>query len=552
MATPVLTPKAASSSRNIRPSRSSSSVLNTKLSESSSGKWGVLVFGLLLVGGLLYIGDKLSLDLASVHPRTIFPFILLGVALLIALGFEFVNGFLDTANAVATVIYTHSLDPHVAVVFSGILNFVGVLLSSGAVAFAIIGLLPVELLLKISHGSGFSMVFAVLIAAIVWNLATWWKALPVSSSHTMIGSILGVALAYQFTQSSGTAALDWNQIKKVLEALLISPVIGFIFAALVLILFKLVARDPRLYKEPEGTAPPPFYIRALLVLTCGGVSYAHGSNDGQKGMGLIMLILVGTVPTAFALNHHVSLADTQGFAAISTQASTAISHYYAPPTPTTSATATDAELKHFISTRTYDANVLPALQLQINTLNTEIASVGSLSTIPPAMQPRVRNQMYLSSETLRLLPIAKNAPHLVSADTAVLSAYRGYLDRSTRYIPIWVKVAVALALGLGTMVGWKRIVVTVGEKIGKTHLTYAQGAAAQLVAMCTILVADTYGLPVSTTHVLNSGIAGTMTANGSGLQWTTIRNIVMAWVFTLPAAALLSGCLFYLFNIFVH
>ncbi|MGA7158217.1 MAG: inorganic phosphate transporter [Acidobacteriaceae bacterium] len=546
MATPVLSPQAASSKPKSSPASRQASLLDAKLAASSPGKAGVIAFAVLLIGGLAYIADKLSTDLSTVHPASIFPFVLLGVALLIALGFEFVNGFLDTANAVATVIYTHSLDPHIAVVYSGVLNFVGVLLSSGAVAFAIIGLLPVELLLKISHGSGFSMVFAVLIAAIVWNLATWWRALPVSSSHTMIGSILGVALAYQFTQGN-RAALDWNQIKKVLEALLISPVIGFVFAGLVLILFKFAARDPRLYKEPEGTAPPPFYIRALLVLTCGGVSYAHGSNDGQKGMGLIMLILVGTVPTAFALNHHVSLADTQNFAAISTQASTALSHYAGPTIPLS--TSADAELQHFLSTKTYDPAVLPALEFQINTLRDEVASVGSLATVPPAMQSTVRNQMYLVSETLRLLPAAAHAPHPASADTATLTAYRSLLDRSIRFIPTWVKVAVALALGLGTMVGWKRIVITVGEKIGKTHLTYAQGAAAQLVAMCTILVADTYGLPVSTTHVLNSGIAGTMTANGSGLQWNTIRNIAMAWVFTLPAAALLSGGLFYLFNI---
>ena len=134
-------------------------------------------------------------------------------------------------------------------------------------------------------------------------------------------------------------------------------------------------------------------------------------------------------------------------------------------------------------------------------------------------------------------------------DIKVISNYKGFLDKSTKFIPSWVKVAVALALGLGTMVGWKRIVVTVGEKIGKTHLTYAQGAAAELTAMCTILAADGYGLPVSTTHVLSSGVAGTMAANRSGLQLETIRNIAAAWVFTLPAAALLSGCLFWIFNL---
>ncbi|MGC9199147.1 MAG: inorganic phosphate transporter [Acidobacteriaceae bacterium] len=543
MAAPVLTSHAA---RN-------TSILDKKLAQSSPGKWSVLAFSFLLLIGLLYIGDALRLDLSQAQLHSIFPLLLLGIALLSALAFEFVNGFLDTANAVATVIYTHSLDPYVAVVYSGILNFVGVLLSSGTVAFAIIGLLPVELFLKISHGSGFSMVFAVLIAAIVWNIGSWWKGLPVSSSHTLIGSILGVALAYRLTQGAQSARLDWGQIQRVLVSLLISPVIGFIFAGLVLLLFRLVARDPRLYKEPSGAAPPPFYIRALLILTCGGVSYAHGSNDGQKGMGLIMLILVGTIPTAFALNHQVNLRGTQNFTVISQQAELAIRHAMGPAKAASpSVAAAGAELQQFISSRTYKPSVLPSLQVEIDNLRAEDASYSSLAAIPSSLQPTISNQMFLCGQALQLLPKLKGAPRFYPQDAATLSTYRKVLNRSTRFIPIWVKVAVALALGLGTMVGWRRIVITVGEKIGKTHLTYAQGAAAQLVAMCTILAAGAWGLPVSTTHVLNSGIAGAMTANGSGLQWITIRNIAMAWVLTLPIAALLSGTLFYLFSLFIH
>jgi len=226
------------------------------------------------------------------------------------------------------VIYTNSLQPHVAVVYSGIKNFVGVLLSSGAVAYSIITLLPVELILKVSKGSGFSMVFALLVAAIVWNLATWWKGLPASSSHTMIGSIIGVGVANQLMQgNSGTSGVEWEQVTKVFKALLISPLVGFVLAAVLFLLFKLLARDPRLYTAPKGTTPPPLYIRALLILTCGGVSYAHGSNDGQKGMGLIMLILVGTVPTAYALNHTVSKKEVAAF----TQSSTATAGERAQP-----------------------------------------------------------------------------------------------------------------------------------------------------------------------------------------------------------------------------
>ena len=411
-------------------------------------------------------------------------------------------------------------------------------------AFSIITLLPVELILKVSKGSGFSMVFALLVAAILWNLATWWRGLPASSSHTMIGSILGVGIMNQMMQgNSGTSGVDWEQVTKVFKALLVSPVVGFVCAALVFFLFKLVAKDPRLYKAPEGSAPPPFYIRCLLILTCGGVSYAHGSNDGQKGMGLIMLILVGTVPTAYALNHTVGAGEVQTFAAVSTQVAGALQNYVAP-----TAVAQDAgpELERFVSSKKYEPGVMLALQQEVNEIRNEATGYGSLGNVPAEMQANVRNQMYLVSEMFRLLP--KFGPKMSAGDIKVIANYKGFLDRSTRFIPTWVKVAVALALGLGTMVGWKRIVITVGEKIGKTHLTYAQGASAELVAMCTILAADNYGLPVSTTHVLSSGVAGTMAANRSGLQVSTIRDIALAWVFTLPAAAVLSGCLFWLFN----
>jgi PiT family inorganic phosphate transporter len=521
------------------------SVLDEKLKKSSPGRIGMVLFGLMLVGGLAYIATQLWGDLSVVHSVGLFPYFLLGLALLIALGFEFVNGFHDTANAVATVIYTHSLEPHVAVVYSGILNFIGVMVSSGAVAFAIISLLPVELILKVSKGAGFSMVFALLVAAILWNLATWYKGLPASSSHTMIGSILGVGVANQLMQgNSGTAGVDWEQVMKVFKALLVSPLVGFVMAAAIFLLFKLVARDPRLYKAPEGTAPPPLWIRALLICTCGGVSFFHGSNDGQKGMGLIMLILVGTVPTAYALNHAMGANQVQNFTQVSTQVVAALDHYVdknvvmQEPEP---------ELENFVSTKKYDPGVTLALQQMVVDIRNEAAAYKTLKGVPQEMQANVRNQMYLTSETLRLM--AKNGgPKLSAEDAKVIAQYKGLLDTSTKFIPTWVKVAVALALGMGTMIGWKRIVVTVGEKIGKTHLTYAQGAAAEITAMITIGLADGYGLPVSTTHVLSSGVAGTMAANRSGLQMSTIRSIAAAWVFTLPAAALLSGGLFWLFT----
>jgi PiT family inorganic phosphate transporter len=361
----------------------------------------------------------------------------------------------------------------------------------------------------------------------------------------MIGSIIGVGVANQLMQgNSGTSGVEWDQVIKVFKALLLSPVIGFAMAALLFLLFKLLARDPRLYEAPKGSAPPPFYIRLLLIGTCGGVSYFHGSNDGQKGMGLIMLILVGTVPTAYALNHAVGAREVQDFAAVSTQVAGVLSNYVDP-----SAVPSTAEpvLSNFVSTKKYEPNVIPALEQMVTDIRNEANTYGSLGKVPSNMQANVRNQMYLTSESFRIL--AKSGPQMNDTDKKIIANYKGWLDKSTRFIPTWVKVAVALALGLGTMIGWKRIVVTVGEKIGKTHLTYAQGASAEITAMITIWMADNLGLPVSTTHVLSSGIAGTMAANKSGLQMSTVRDIALAWVFTLPAAALLSGCLFWLFNL---
>ena len=511
------------------------------------GRAGVFLFGLISLIGVGYIVAQLRADLAPVHYNSASPYVLLGLALAIALGFEFVNGFHDTANAVATVIYTNSMSPHSAVVYSGILNFIGVLFSSGTVAFAIVALLPVELILKANDGAGFSMIFALLVAAILWNLATWHRGLPASSSHTMIGSIIGVGVAYHLMQGrDGTAGVNWEQVRKVFEALLFSPLIGFVLAVVLFALFKLVARDPRLYKAPEGTAPPPFYIRVMLILMCGGVSYAHGQNDGQKGMGLIMLILVGTVPAAYALNHAMGANQVQAFAAVSTQAAQVMDHYAKP-----AATGVDSaqELEADIRTGRYEPEVLPALRDMMLNIRGEAIAFRTLANVPQNMPGNLRNQMYLASETLRLLTKGSTTgPKISSADAVVLAKYQSFLDKSTKFIPTWVKVAVALALGMGTMIGWKRIVVTVGEKIGKTRMSYAQGATAQIVAMATILGAGAYGLPVSTTHVLSSSVAGSMCANGSGLQRITVRNIIMAWIFTLPAAALLSGGLYWAFH----
>lgn len=521
-------------------------LLEQKMKHAPS-RIGIAAFLLAMMAGVIYIVFHVARDLDAASITSYAPYGLLALALLIALGFEFVNGFHDTANAVATVIYTHSLEPNIAVVWSGICNLVGVLLSSGTVAFAVITLLPVELILKVSSGAGFAMVFALLIAAIVWNLGTWWAGLPASSSHTMVGSIIGVGIANQMLSGkSGTSGLDWEQALKVLKALLISPLIGFVLAGMLILLSKQVAKFPELYEAPKDNAPPPWPIRALLILTCSGVSFSHGSNDGQKGMGLIMLILIGTVPTAYALNRAISPSEVQDYIAASETAGHILDRHVDPR----GILGPDAraEVTEYIRTKQLQPDTILALRELIEDLSHEAALYKEFKAVPPHERANVRNDMYVASEALRLMDKSNN-PKFSPEERASLRNYKGKLDKATKFIPTWVKVAVALALGLGTMVGWRRIVVTVGERIGKQHLSYAQGASAELVAMGTILAANSWGLPVSTTHILSSGVAGTMAANGNGVHFSTVRNIAAGWIFTLPAAALLSGTLYFVFRL---
>ncbi|ALG68671.1 inorganic phosphate transporter [Beggiatoa leptomitoformis] len=506
----------------------------------------VAIFVGLLITGLGFAGYSLAIDISGsgAVSDNLFPYFLLVVALLIALGFEFVNGFHDTANAVATVIYTHSMKPNLAVMWSGAFNFLGVLVSSGAVAFGIISLLPVELILQVGSGSGFAMVFALLIAAILWNVGTWLLGLPASSSHTMIGSIIGVGVANALMHGrDGTSGVDWTQVSKVGYSLLLSPMVGFGVAALLLLVLKLVVKNKALYEAPKGNEPPPWWIRSLLILTCTGVSFAHGSNDGQKGMGLIMLILIGTAPIAYSLNRAMPVEHSATFLAVSQAAKASLEKAAKVAAPED----VRKSVTEYIRTKSYQPEVIPALAYLVGDIAVQVKQHGSLANVPANLVPNVRSDMYLASESLQLM--GKDSNLSFDEDSkGNLKALKKELDNATKFIPLWVKIAVAIALGLGTMVGWKRIVVTVGEKIGKTHLTYAQGASAELVAMTTIGAADIFGLPVSTTHVLSSGVAGTMVANKSGLQLATIKNLVMAWVLTLPVAMLLSGSLFWLFT----
>jgi PiT family inorganic phosphate transporter len=508
-------------------------------------KFFMPVFLTIIVSTLIYIGFQLSADLSHVPALSMYSVILLATALFIALGFEFVNGFHDTANAVATVIYTNALSAPVAVMWAGFCNFLGVMVASGAVAYGIIALLPVELIMNVGSGAGFAMVFAMLIAAIVWNLGTWFFGIPASSSHTLIGSILGVGIMnYLLNSGAGASGVDMEQVMKVGKALLFSPLIGFAFAAILFLLVKKIfKKQMELFQPPEGNKPPPPLIRAILIFTCTGVSFAHGSNDGQKGMGLIMLILIGIVPLAYSLNKELDQNHIQSFQQLSTQTADVI---YAQHVDMPDEKARQI-ITSYIQTKEITPEVVPALASLTDHLGERVGQYGNLKDVPEAEVAEMRNDMYLSTTSFKRLDKANALPEMSEEQIKVVKSYRSHLDSFLQYIPTWVKVAVALALGLGTMVGWKRIVVTVGERIGKQHMTYGQGMSAELVAMSTIAAADGLGMPVSTTHVLNSAVAGTMVANKSGLNFQMVRTILSAWIFTLPATICLSGSLFWLF-----
>ena len=470
--------------------------------------------------------------------------ILLCCAVLLALSFEFVNGFHDTANAVATVIYTNSLKPNQAVVWSGTWNLIGVLTSSGTVAFSIVALLPVELVINVGSGAGFAMVFALLLSAIIWNVGTWYLGLPASSSHTLIGSIVGVGLMNSLLSpdSAFGEGVNWAKVSDTVKALIGSPLIGFILAGLLLLLAKAVlSRQPALFRAPEGKAPPPWWIRLLLIFTCTGVSFAHGSNDGQKGMGLIVLILVGIVPSVYALDLGASAPALQELAGSARTFEQQLRAGGTAPGAMPLEAAHKA-LTDYLRHNRVTPDTLPALATVNHGVATVLGGVKNLHDVPGAQRRALRLDIYLASEVAARLIKNKQLP--AKLDAAAITKYQKGLHTLTNFIPTWIKVTVALALGFGTMIGWKRIVITVGEKIGKAHLTYAQGAAAELVTFATIETADLLGLPVSTTHILSSGIAGSMVAHGSGVQRETVRNIILAWVLTLPVCVILGAALF--------
>ena len=455
--------------------------------------------------------------------------VFLVLCLVLACVFEFVNGFHDTANAVATVIYTNSMKPTTAVVYSGVLNFIGVLTGGIAVAMGIVNLLPMEVLVDDNVYHGIAMILALLLSAIIWNLGTWWLGLPASSSHTLIGSILGIGLAFYFLPGNmGGGAVNWDKAKDTGWALLISPMAGFSAAIILMFVFKRFIKNESIYKEPIPGKKPPIWIRMLLWTTCGLVSFFHGQNDGQKGVGLVMMILIAIMPATFSLDKEINLQ--------SVNANIAVVNKIISVTDTTQ--FGKDEFKNYNDIKKYATHFATAT-----------AAKDYADAIPLTERFDLRKDIVKVTKSAEKLMKSPNVA-LSKNDVVTLKSEIKTAKKLVEYAPGWVILMISVSLGLGTMIGWKRIVKTIGEKIGKQHMSYAQGASAEIVASMGIGVASAYGVPVSTTHMLSSGIMGSMVAKKGlkNLQKGTITNILLAWVLTLPVTIVLSGSLFLLFR----
>lgn len=456
--------------------------------------------------------------LAAIPPSSPVALAVLVFCFVLVLAFEFSNGFHDTANAVATVIYTHSLRPTWAVLLSGLLNFAGVLLGGVAVAFTLVELLPPDVLTPPNGNPAVAMLLSLFLAALIWNVTTWWMGIPCSSSHAIIGSLMGVAIVNSITAQRGFGnGVDWSQVWSVLRALFFSPLLGFIGAGVLFRIVHLVIRDRRLFEPTQEGQPPTWWVRILLILTCSGVSFAHGSNDGQKSIGLIMLTVIGIMPAGFALNFAVPAADVPHIAQAAEQAIPLI--------------------------RAHGDDEAPIALRDAAAIRQTLTGASSLSDVPPQDRSALRDAVYHVNAELKLLSERSDVP---ADDRKTAKQLHDTLHAAVEYAPIWVRILSAFCLGCGTMIGYRRIVTTIGERIGKRHLTPAQGASAELVGGLLIGTAGFSGLPVSTTHIIASGVAGTMVGAGAGVQRAVIWQIVIAWVATLPATILLAGGLFWL------
>jgi PiT family inorganic phosphate transporter len=471
--------------------------------------------------------------LSHLDPASALAAGLLIFALVMVIMFEATNGFHDAANAVATVIYTKSLQPGQAVVLSGVMNFVGVLVGGIAVAYALVELLPAEVLSPPDGGPAIAMLVSLFLAALSWNLATWWFALPNSSSHCLIGALIGVALGDSLLHSRELSdGVHWGQLWRVLEALAVSPVLGFVLAGALYFICRKTLHDANLY-QPVTEKPPIWWMRGILILTCSSVSFAHGTNDGQKSIGLIMLTIIGIFPATYALNpaSHLSLKD---MSSVMQQAAPLIERY--GDHQKASGLAAAKSIEQQASSARDDSHVSQpdAAQPRLQT---------GRNSPPAKIRATIRDDAY---QVISQLKHAEDSKRVTAEDKKTAQKLAKELGQSVEYAPFWVRMLSAICLGVGTMIGYKRIVKTLGERLGNIHLTPAQGASAEVVSALLIGTAGFTGLPVSTTHIVTSGIAGTMVASGAGLKHGMISRIAIAWLITLPVTISIAAGLYYL------
>lgn len=467
---------------------------------------------------------------------------LLLLSLGIALFYEMINGFHDTANAVSMIIYTNSLKPSHSVIMAGIMNFFGVLLGGIGVAYAIVHLLPLDIIVSSNQNATLVMIYSLLISAVVWNFGTWYFGIPVSSSHSLIGSLIGVSVAFglmhgfDFTQS-----VNWSAVYKVLLALAISPLVGFGFAYLMMKGARKFFNNPKFYKSPEDEVKrkrPNFWMRMGIIATGAGVSFAHGSNDGQKGMGLVMIILIGILPTYYALD-----MNSQEYKIKQVQNSaTNLANFYAENNTTLNQLVDD---KHLISALKVQNTIAECNVNQVHETTALIAT--KLEGIDSYSQLSEKDRWSVHNAVLCTDNFFTQVEKVVDKDQSnYIKDQRKALVSSAEYVPYWVIIAVALAISIGTMIGYKRIVLTIGEKIGSKPINYMQGTVSQAIAMVTILFANFMHAPVSTTHIVSSSVAGSMVAEpDGGVQKNMVKTILLSWVFTLPITGLLSAGIYY-------
>lgn len=476
------------------------------------------------------IADTQTLDGAALPGgMTLVTGVLVAIFILIVFQ-EAINGFHDTATAVATVIYSNSMGALPAVIMSAVCNFLGVMIGGTAVAFGLVNLLPVDMVTGIDNLGESSLFLALILTAVIWNFATWWYGIPNSTTHTYIGSILGIGMAHSYLLGRGVMGeLNWGQIEKVLAALFLSPVIGFGGAMLVYWIIRAVIRDDRMYRPSEAKVTPPLYVRSLLITGGAGVSLLHGSNDGQKSIGLIFLVMIGLAPGLYGLDHGL---HREGYPQVS-EAVTLI-------------TETAYE---FIDNQQVGKEAGEVLAAALDAQK-QLASIAQQDKKDPAsITPALRSDIVILYRKLSSFTRQANRTGELSAIQRDQLNFAGaIINDVVDDVPIWILVVSASALGIGTAIGYKRIVVTLGEKIGKVRMNAAQGTTAQITTVACIGIADATGAPVSTTHVLSSGVAGAMVASKGGLQVSTLSKILLTWVTTLPGTMALSfgmGLLFH-------